>query len=495
MKRSLTIGTILALTALFIYACSSTIRTADTSFVTITIGEGSGATTLHAEKATFWARMKYLAADIELLPKAYAYIPSVVQVIVVTVSAPYMTAIVAVDTVANKTSSSIRIEVPNGPDRKFLVEGLYGLPTQTTYRGSAVASLDGREITLLIKMQFVGTAIYVDAINGDDLKTGLDSTNALKTITRALSLQSTFAAYTAIPLIVVAEGSYLVGGGEVFPLQLNPGTKLLCTGMNHSTVMDDAGSMGNSVKSVIIGQQGSVIEGCTIDSLNPYYDAAVDDGGLDMTITNCNLISSGMTTIRRKGVIFSGNSTLKDSLVKDFYLGDGVGAGVAINGGNAFVTRNTISGNEYGIKITAGNPTIDGNTVVGSIINGIYLQGGTALINNNLIESNHTGIMVSFVSPTITNNTIRSNSWSGITVSGSAGTLPVITGNSLSCNVNVDLEASGDAFNARGNSWDHAPPTVETLLQTPCSAGADICYSGVAPLADTWMATVPGGCP
>jgi len=75
MKRPLTIVAIALLTALVIHACGSTIRTADTSVVTITIGEGHKTAMLRAEKATPWSRLLYFLADAKLTPKAHAAIP------------------------------------------------------------------------------------------------------------------------------------------------------------------------------------------------------------------------------------------------------------------------------------------------------------------------------------------------------------------------------------------------------------------------------------
>lgn len=160
MKRPLTIVTIAILTLLFVYACSSTIRTANTSFVTITIEGNAGAATIQAEGATHWTRFKYFLADVKLMPEAQALIPTAVQVIIVTVSAPDMTTIVAVDDVSMKTTASILIEVPNGQARYFVVDA-YDSSSALLYSGNTYAGLSGAPVTLNINMAYVVPKIFV----------------------------------------------------------------------------------------------------------------------------------------------------------------------------------------------------------------------------------------------------------------------------------------------------------------------------------------------
>ncbi len=157
MKRPLTILTIAVLTILVIYACGSTIPTGKTSFVTITIGGNSQKATLHAEKATTWSRVLHFLADAKLTPKAYAAIPSVVKVVIVTVSAPDMTTMVTVVPVAGLTDIAITLEVPNGTGRNFLVEG-FDDASIVVYRGQASADLKGDPVSLTINLDSVTSA-------------------------------------------------------------------------------------------------------------------------------------------------------------------------------------------------------------------------------------------------------------------------------------------------------------------------------------------------
>ncbi len=164
MKRPLIILTLAVLVLLAVYACSGMIRTANTSLVTITIGRDARSASLHAEGATPWARFKYFLAETKLMPEAYAYIPSVVQVLVVNVSAADMTIpIVGIASIStNQTTATLRIEAPNGTARLFTVEGIRGVDSQTYYRGTATTDLSGVDVDLSISMGFVGTGIYVD---------------------------------------------------------------------------------------------------------------------------------------------------------------------------------------------------------------------------------------------------------------------------------------------------------------------------------------------
>ena len=460
MKRPLIIGAILVLSTLLIYACSSTIRTASTSFVTITIGEGQGAGTLHAEKATFWARVKNLAADINLLPKAYAYIPSAVKVLVVTISAPDMTTIVAVDNVANKSSASILIEVPNGSARQFQVEGL-DASSAVAYRGTALADLTGADVTLPIEMLYAGAGIYVNASTGSDLATCGTSTAPCLTIAYALTLNP-----LGNETIVVEQGNHVINGS----LQLNPGTKLTCAGSNRSSVID-----GTATTVAIYGNTGASVENCRII---PGCDAtAIDDriGGsvpAPMTINHVLIDQDpggGFPCPPWEAVILSADSVMMDSAFVDTYS-----SFVTVNSGSPTIKNSTLPGTSnsaYGIYVQAGSPLIDGNVISGAA-DGIYVAAGT---------------------PTVTRNSIHDNYGAGITVNSSTAN-PVINYNSIYCNYNLNLSTlATTTIDARYNAWENAPPAVADAT-VGCLQGTDICYSG--PMPDYLPAdpAVPGVC-
>ena len=177
MKRPLTIVAIALLTALVIHACGSTIRTADTSVVTITIGEGHKTAMLRAEKATPWSRLLYFLADAKLTPKAHAAIPQEVAVVVVTVSAPDMTTMVTVVPVAGLEDIAITLDVPNGTDRNFLVEG-FDASSTVVYRGQASANLKGDPVSLTIDLARVGLDTLPPAFNGLELVSNVTGTTA-----------------------------------------------------------------------------------------------------------------------------------------------------------------------------------------------------------------------------------------------------------------------------------------------------------------------------
>jgi len=533
MKRPLTIAAITLLTILFVYACSSTIRTAKTSFVTITIGGNSQKAALHAEGATPWARFKYFLADAKLMPEAYAYIPSVVQVLVVTVSAADMTApIVGIDSIKpDQTTSTIRIEVPNGTGRQFTVEGIRGVDSNTYYRGTAAADLNGIDVSLDISMAFVGPGIYVDPAGIDQTGCGTQASPCM-TITYALTSRT-----SGTDAIIVSAGTYTAG--ESYPLQLQPGTALICMGTAYSTILDSDSSgsdtvYGNDGASVdnckiipgcdwvgiddTIGGSGTLgtptkmkINGVAIDSNAscPAWDAIILSA--DSTVIETTVLDAWSTYITVK----SGKPVIKaNSLVGSVNATDGV----YIAAGNPLIEGNTISGmGGNGIIVFDGDPTISANTIVSNSIGlniqspgkplvsgtlfdnnntGLSISAGNAEVRSSTFTNNGTGIDISGGSPRIQTNEITNNSGAGINVNG--GTTPLIQSNRIHCNYNLNLSTSATAtIDLRNNSWESAPPIVNDTL-TGCNQGADICYDYLGPVPEYQpygaAAAAPGSC-
>ncbi len=160
MKKITIIIACVMLSMLLFYSCSSTIKTmSGTSLVTITIGNDKIAS-LEIRRATLWAKLKLLLADVAFIPAAHAYIPSVVQSIRVTVSAPDMTAITKTADVAGQLEASITIEVPNGQARYFVVDA-YDASKTLLYTGSTYADMTGTPVTLAIRVVYAIPKIFV----------------------------------------------------------------------------------------------------------------------------------------------------------------------------------------------------------------------------------------------------------------------------------------------------------------------------------------------
>ncbi|MDA8098434.1 MAG: Ig-like domain-containing protein [Nitrospiraceae bacterium] len=142
-------GAIIALAALV--ACSSTIKTIRTSLVTVTVS-AQKAVALAIEPATPWSRLARALVGVFDVPAAHAAIPADVQTITLTVTGPGMDTIISSQNVAGQTTASFTVEVPNGQQRLFVVEGLDSNKTMI-YQGQATADLDGNPATITLNMQ------------------------------------------------------------------------------------------------------------------------------------------------------------------------------------------------------------------------------------------------------------------------------------------------------------------------------------------------------
>lgn len=154
MKRAAALIGILCAVALTV-SCSGTIRKVKTSLVTVTVGSSRTAT-IDIRPATLTEKTKRFLARTFSLPAAHAAIPTIVQNLRLTVSAGDMTTITATVNVTGLTTADFVVEVPNGPQRHFVVEGLdSGLTAQ--YTGEAYSDLIGDPVLLTINMAGVNT--------------------------------------------------------------------------------------------------------------------------------------------------------------------------------------------------------------------------------------------------------------------------------------------------------------------------------------------------
>jgi parallel beta-helix repeat protein len=511
MKRALTILSIILLAGIFLYACGI-IPNVNTSIVTIKIGDAPNRAVLKAEAATPWTRAKHLLTEIDLVPAAEAYIPSVVQAIVVTVTAPDISMpIVAVKSIKDTdTSTVIRIDVPNGTARKFLVEGYRGVDSQVYYSGTAAADLTGTEVTLPVTMGLVGPGIYVDFTNGNDTSGTGTSANPYKTITKALSTT------TGTSAIFVAAGTYPPDGasaGENYPLQLQPSTAIVCTGANFTTILD----LGSLSTTAVYGNDRASVDNCGFRVINfggagvAINDAIAGQPGQQSRVRiNGAFIEIGgnPTGAPNIGVVFNDDSLLLETVLTGSAAGGSL-AGVQVRGGKPSIIGNTISLLPYGIDLASGAGDalitaniVDSNSAVGIRVN----TSGKPTISLNTISNGSTGILVNAGTPVITGNDINNNSW-GIDVETGAGN-PVIQGNSIYCSAVADFFTNvSTTLDIRGNAWDHDLTTVPSGTYGPtdmisfngpfgCSSGVDICYQDFSPQPNytSNLSAVPNGC-
>lgn len=491
MKKWLLIPLIIV-TIVIAFSCSSTIRTANTSLVTISVGSNQTAS-IKAEPATLMTKVRLFFAKTIRVPSAVAAVPSVVLSIRLTVSAPDMPTVTIIEPVLGQEVVIITIEIPNGNGRVFLVEGLNS-SAAVSYWGEFTANLAGGSFSQAVDMLFVGSALsylYVD-ISGSDLDTGTRS-SPFRTITRALAEAAITKGNVAI---FIEPGTYVTG--ETFPIRLQSNTALVCLGDKYTTVIDKG-----AIAPTIAGAPGAVVNGCRINSV-PAGSATIDDTASAMTIINSYVFGDPASPGNSPQVCISlsANSRVAKSTITGCSFNVS-GIGINITAGSPTIELNTITANQgTGVVVSGGTPVIQNNQITanaGAPGTGIAVSGGIPIIQGNDIRTNTTGISIANVSPTVTNNTIHNNG-TGISVSTSTA-FPVINSNSIYCNSTVDMSGSGTiSFDATLNSWDHDATTTPT--GTPpgpttgvaaCPAGTDIC-SGTLPLYIPFNPAVPGGC-
>lgn len=580
---------------LLLVACSNLIGSSKTSLVTITIGSDKVAS-IDIQRATAWAKLKnFLAENVHVpIASAAAVVPGNVLSISLSVTAPDMPAISQVVDVAG-SSVTIIVEVPNGPSREFAVTGFDGLggTGNRTYWSGTTIDLSGNPVLLSLQMINLGSVngfLFVSTSGSDASLTG-DEQNPFRTITHALAVATLANGHVAI---LVGPGTYDAAdpiNPETFPFQLPTNTALVCLGANNSTVIASnldgiyGGNTLNSVQfctlrvcdsigisdstlaggppspmlinhvlfpddpiscgggpgdAIILGADSTVIDTVIQD---PFTSGITINGG-NPVIKNTT-ITGGPLVTSFTGILVAaaaGNPTITNSTITKFVGSDGNGVGISV-AANALITGNTLSGNYFGIYVSAGSPSISNNNFTGNLGNGINIADGSPTINNNTVTNNGSGIESTSGSPTlsplITNNVISggfygifaySGTWaiSGNTISGNTSfgiqfyalsnvggaitgntiisngtgidltgggtfTFPSINNNSLSCNTTADLSTlATTTTDVTNNSWDHAPPTA---VFTACTAGTDICYSGTAPTFTPFNPTVPSPCP
>ena len=518
MKRPLTIAATAILAMLILYACASTIRTGTTSFVTVTIGGPANTVVLKAEAATPWARLKDYLAAAKWMSEAYAYIPSIVQVLTVTVTAPDIaTPIVGVSSVSStQTTATLRLEVPNGTGRNFLVEGWRALPggtTQLFYSGTVgPLDLSGTDVSLPVVMAMVGPGILVSAQS----PSAIDTTGCGTSTQPCRSISFALSQTTGTDAVIVNPGTYTpvgAGGSESFPLQLKPLTALLCTGTVSAPSVIDLQTLATTA---IYGNDGASIDNCLIRVSAPAGGGrAMNDaiGGSPtqqsrLRVNGVSIELSGSPTgLANVGVLFNYDSLLLESTITGSAASGSV-FGVQVNAGKPNIIGSTISNLPRGIDLATGanDALIESNNIDLNLYGIWVATPNKPQIRLNNISSGSTGIYVSAGSPVITSNHINNNSI-GLDVEFSAGS-PVIQSNSLYCNLIADLFTNmSTVLDIRGNAWDHDLTTSPSGTFGPtdmtsnngafgCINGVDVCYQDTSPQPNytSILPAVPNGC-
>lgn len=231
--------------------------------------------------------------------------------------------------------------------------------------------------------------LYVNPATGNDSATG-DQSAPFKTLSKALQQAQ------ADTTIQLAAGTYNATSGEIFPLQVPSGVKLV-------------GNEGNKGNGIVIEGNGEYISptlaqqnitllledttevrGVTVTN-KATRGTGIWIESTDPTIANCTF-----TECNREGVLATG--TAKPNVVDNDFIDNG-GNGISFTkNAQGEIKDNTCKKAGYGISI-------DGNA--------------TPRVVNNLISENRFGVGVSEDSqPILRNNTIEDNQDYGIAVTG-----------------------------------------------------------------------------
>jgi len=233
--------------------------------------------------------------------------------------------------------------------------------------------------------------LYVNPATGNDSAAG-DQSTPLKTLSKALQQAQ------ADTTIQLAAGTYNATSGEIFPLQVPSGVKLV-------------GNEGNKGNGIVIEGNGEYISptlaqqnitllledttevrGVTVTN-KATRGTGIWIESTDPTITNCTF-----TQCDREGVLATG--TAKPNVVDNDFIDNG-GNGISFTKeAQGEIKDNTCKGAGYGISI-------DGEA--------------TPRIVDNLITENRFGVGISVdAKPILRNNTIKDNEEYGIAVTGNA---------------------------------------------------------------------------
>jgi hypothetical protein len=238
--------------------------------------------------------------------------------------------------------------------------------------------------------------IYVDGTLGNDGNSGLLG-SPVRTITHGLSLVTDPAV-----TVYVAPGTYDLAHGEVFPLLLPAGVKL---------IGNEAAKGAGVPPTIILGTSASGTYG--------------------------TVVAAGT------GSVIAGFA-----LLPDLTAGAAFDITLAIANNGVTVRNNTIANGYIGIYTYGGGATglvISGNVITGNSNLGIGFIGGGAgsRVENNTIRLNSIGV--------------EYDSAGGDMGGGTAGS---VGGNVLAGNTRNDLwTISGLTVDAQNNYWDNVPPT------------------------------------
>jgi hypothetical protein len=272
---------------------------------------------------------------------------------------------------------------------------------------------------------------YVDAQNGNDTNAGtIDA--PFKTITAALQRVVLGDSVKVLP------GVYDAANGEVFPLTIRGGTRLIGDETNKG-----AGAVPTAITGDGPGPDSS--QTATVYVRDPF---AV---GAEAVIAGFRITNTGAAGTRVGVLVGTGNTSL--SILRDCTFSGSPDIALYMRDGsmNCIIRDNVFVSNGTGIRFHEG--------------------GFNTRVERNVLRNNVLG--VHFSCPTS-----LGGSWDLGSVGGSSG------GNELSSNTQNDiLMTGGGSYNvlARNNFWDHVPPSGNDTFVVAGTWNLDSTGAALAP--------------
>jgi parallel beta-helix repeat protein len=242
----------------------------------------------------------------------------------------------------------------------------------------------------MVNSTFV-TTIYVNPVQGNDANAGSRS-SPFKSLTRALKVAKTPA------VIQLAPGNYNAANGEVFPLVIPGGIKVV-------------GNEANKGAGIVISGNG-VYQSPSFAAQNVTLLLQGDASLLGVTVTNpiakgtgvwiesatANVGNNTLINCGREGIFISGNA--KPAIVDNVFRQNAASGLMMVRHSKAEVLRNVFQKNPLGIAIS---------------------DSSAPLVANNTISDNRSAIALSRnARPVLRHNLITNNTQGGMLVNGDA---------------------------------------------------------------------------
>ena len=490
MKKLHSIIPVCILFMLLLHSCSG-LGPTRTSLVAITVGSSSSAA-IQVQPANTWARLKHCIAGLLQTTIATAAIPSMVSDIKVTVSAADITDIITLVPVAGLPSVTITVEIPNGTDRTFLVEGLAASGV-VAYRGQTTADLTGEPVSLAITLTGVNSPTFAGLVSASILtisSSQLQWNAATDVVSPSANIvYLIYQATTPMGELFTTPTYTSPAGATSFTVSnLTPGTiyYFVVRAMNEAGIIDNniversfvypglyvatsgsdttgTGTQANPYQTIskaltaTPGNEGVFVSagtytpvttlqlkaGTALACTGPGHTTIIyrPIGGTPVAIAgNVAAIIDGCTVAETGTLVVNpliddtlGSTTINNTLVECSLNNTNIG--IALQNNSAVMNSrmsncayNASPG--YGISITGGSALISSNTFTANI-GAIQVSGGAPTIANNTINNNVNGIVVSGGTSTISSNAIDSNSSIGVSITGGTA---LINNNQVSTN-------------------------------------------------------------